>query len=212
MIQLYNKQEISAETKRTPEDVFSGDGVTQEFSFYNLNPDILARVFLDSILQVTNTDFYTYWIYPAGTSWIFFYTPPIFGSSNIILQGSSGLFFPGGSTQSGYLNGYNGDNIDICFWLSNDNILKYYTGLTIVPIDIVPTEDETSWIKLATTQAGLDSAVAGASLSYPDINDSDTLHPLWIRVTVPPGYLGPDVSIFNKTDISFSISYTERDA
>lgn len=210
MIQLYNKNEITDEAKRIPEDVYDGDGETLAFLFYNLNPDILSRVFLDGILKTIDTDFVTYWVYPAGTAWINFTDPPSAGTSNIVLQGDQCLFFPGGTAQEGFLNGYGGDTVDVCFYLSNDNSAKIYTDITISPLDFV-TPSEEAWVKLANSQEGLDSAVAGDSLTFPDIEDSDTLHELWVRLTVPAHYLGPDLSVLNKTDLSFAISSIERD-
>ena len=210
MLELYNKNEIADENKRKPEDIFSGDGETKDFAFYNLNADILTRVFLEGILKTAYTDFYTYWIYPAGSSWLSFFTPPTSGSNNVICQSDECMFFPGGTAEEGSLNGYAGDTVDIPFYLANIDVSKIYTGITITPVDFL-SPSEITWVKMATTQGGLSGATAGAALSMSDITDND-LHVFWVRITVPPGYLAPDVSIFNKTDIAFSLSFVERDA
>lgn len=218
MLQLFNHVDLTEASKRKPQDIFPGDSATQAFLFYNLNPDILARVFLNDFFQMMLTDFYTYWVYPIGTSCLFFYTPPLIGTgflgtgligtNNITCQSNECLFFPGGTSDYGYLNACEGDSIDLPYYLSNDDYLAFYSDVTISSMCFLDSEDRLE-VKLALTQAGLDSAVAGEPLLIGDIIDSDLPHEFWIRLTVPRDYIGPNMSLFNKNDLTFIISANE---
>ena len=75
------------------------------------------------------------------------------------------------------------------------------SGIEILPIDDAGTS-ETSWIKLATTQPGLASAVAGASLVLPDKTYTQSIS-FWRRCSVPAG-----TTVQNKTDLTLQVSAT----
>jgi len=55
----------------------------------------------------------------------------------------------------------------------------------ICPIDLSDT-DESTWVKLATTQAGLEYSTPGACIDLPEIEPAEKF-PFWIRCTVPAG-------------------------
>jgi hypothetical protein len=185
----------------------------------------LSRVFLNDIFKLINTDFYTYWVYPIGTSFIFFYTPPIagtgllgtgligtglMGTSNIFCQSDNCLFFPGGTSDYGFLNACTGDTIDLPYYISNDDALLTYTDVTISSVCFSDDADLLS-VKIAPTQAALDEVTAGEPLLCGDIIDSDLPHEFWVRLTVPRDYIGPNMSLFNKNDLTFLLSANEMD-
>lgn len=225
MLHLHNDVGLSELSKRKPQDIFPGDGVTQSFLFYNLNPDILSRVFLNDIFKLLNTDFYTYWVYPVGSSFIFFYTPPIvgtgligtgligtglLGTSNIFCQSDSCLFFPGGTSDYGFLNACTGDTIDLPYYITNDDALLTYSNVSISSVCFADDEDLLS-VKIAPSQAALDEVTAGEPLTIGDITDNGTAHEFWVRLTVPRDYIGPNMSLFNKNDLTFMLSADEID-
>ena len=207
-LHIYNQASLSAASKRTPEDVFSGDGLTQDFALVYVTASLLARAYVDENLKGTTVDFYTYLLAP--TEYIHFYTAPLLGTSNIVVQTNYGLFFPGGTVQSGQLNAYAGDTVDVEYQISNDDSDKGYLNVTITPQDFIGT-DEAGWVKLATTQGGLTSAVAGAALNIGSVLDSDTAHSFWTRMTVPASFLPPNEPALNKYDLSFLLAWAEYD-
>lgn len=207
-LKLYNKEDLSIGSLRIPEDRFNGTGAKQDFTLINVTAALLARVYVDELLKATITDFYSYNI--LGTSHLYFYTAPILGTNNVVVQTNQCLFFPGGTSPTGQLDGYGGDTVDCVFYLSNDSASKRYNNVIITPNDFIGSS-EAGWAKLATTQGGLDSAVAGASLNLGNITDYDTAHPFWVRITVPAGYLSPNIPAFNKYDIGFLIQRVEYD-
>ena len=75
------------------------------------------------------------------------------------------------------------------------------SGIEILPIDDAGTS-ETSWVKLATTQAGLTTAVAGASLVLPDKTYTQSIS-FWRRCTIPAG-----TTVQNKTDLKLQVTAT----
>jgi len=75
------------------------------------------------------------------------------------------------------------------------------SGIEVVPIDDAGSS-ETSWVKLATTQAGLATAVAGASLVLPDKTYAQSIS-FWRRCTVPAG-----TTVQNKTDLKLQVTAT----
>jgi len=77
-----------------------------------------------------------------------------------------------------------------------------YSDLTVEPVDEVGSS-EASWVKLASNQAGLDAAVAGASLALANKAYSTTLS-FWRRIVVPVG-----TPVQNKTDIKLRLTGTE---
>jgi len=205
-LELYNKENLEEGSRRIPQDRISGNGVDKDFALYYLTPEIVARVYLDETLLTENIDFYLYSI--LGTGFISFYDIPALGTNNIICQAGTCLFFPGGTTEAGQLNGYSGESVDIEYYLSNTDASKGYLDVTITPSDFIG-ENQANWVKLATTQGGLDSAVAGDPLNIGTINDVNTAHAFWVRLTVPPGSLPANAGNMNKYDITFILSGAE---
>jgi len=80
-----------------------------------------------------------------------------------------------------YFRGDLGDTKDLQLWIKNDGDLLL-TSVSITPIDLVGSGQET-WIKLATSQVGLDSAIAGAALDLPNLS-VDEITSFWVRATV----------------------------
>jgi len=78
-----------------------------------------------------------------------------------------------------------------------------YNSLKVEPLDTEGT-DEKSWIRLATSQAGLAAAVPGAALSLGTKNHNQTLT-FWRRVTVPAA-----TPIQNKTDLKLRVTGWEN--
>lgn len=209
MINIYNKNTLSDEYKRIPEDVFSGNGVVKDFALFNITPELLARVFVTEVLMGTNVDWYTY--FSSGTNYISFLSTPPSGTNNITCQTDQCLFFPGGTSPAGYLNGYAGDSVDIEFYLVNDDSSKQFFNIVITPNDEIgkSISDETTFLKLALTQAELDTAIAGNALNFGSITDYNVFHSFWIRLTIPEHFLAADVPALNKNDLGLILSMLE---
>lgn len=96
--------------------------------------------------------------------------------------------------------GTSGESKDIQLFLRNDG--DYITrNLVITPTDLSDS-DESTWMKLATTQGGLDSAVAGAALSYEsDLNPNGTFV-FWLRTTIPAS-----TDAQRKVDLALRLTY-----
>lgn len=77
-----------------------------------------------------------------------------------------------------------------------------YSDLTVLPVDEVGSS-EASWVKLASDQAGLESAVEGESLALGSKAHNTTLS-FWRRITVPAA-----TPVQNKTDIKLRLTGTE---
>jgi len=77
-----------------------------------------------------------------------------------------------------------------------------YSDLTVLPVDEVGSS-EASWVKLASDQAGLESAVEGESLALGNKAHNATLS-FWRRITVPAS-----TPVQNKTDIKLRLTGTE---
>lgn len=96
-------------------------------------------------------------------------------------------------------DGVGGQARDVQLFLRNDGDL-IVRDLLITPTDKVDS-DESTWMKLATTQGGLDAATPGAALSYgSDINPNGT-YIFWLRTTVPAATDPED-----KTDLCLRIT------
>jgi hypothetical protein len=78
-----------------------------------------------------------------------------------------------------------------------------YEDIVISPVDNSGS-DESGWITLAMTEAGLNSALPGRPLSIGNKRFDETIT-FWRRYTVPPG-----TAAQNKTDIKLSITGTEH--
>ena len=86
-----------------------------------------------------------------------------------------------------YFLGDTGQTRDLQTWVKNDGDYKFLTDVDtvfqLIPFDIADS-DEKSWLKLALTEGGLDSAVAGNPLNMPDMDPDDVVS-VWIRLHVP---------------------------
>ena len=78
-----------------------------------------------------------------------------------------------------------------------------YTGVAIEPVDTAG-GDESGWYALTLSEAGLDTATAGASLSVGD-KAHDSSVSIWRRCTVPAA-----TPVQNKTDLKLRITGTEN--
>lgn len=108
----------------------------------------------------------------------------------------------GGTTELIVERGYAGTSGD-----NHSSGTKVYSGynysdLAVLPVDEVGSS-EAAWVKLAANQAGLESAVAGASLALGNKVHNSILA-FWRRVTVPAG-----TPVQNKTDIKLRLTGTE---
>lgn len=74
-----------------------------------------------------------------------------------------------------------------------------FNTVVITPTDSSGT-DESTWVRLATTQVGLSSAVDGAALSV-GTKACATSYTFWRRITVPAA-----TAVQNKVDLSYVIS------
>lgn len=101
-----------------------------------------------------------------------------------------------------YFRGDTGQAKDIQVFLKNDGDTTLDSvpdqQAKVYPVDISGV-DESTWVKLATSQAGLDIAIGGAGLNLPKLL-SQEVFPFWIRVTVPAGT--PEE---NKKDIRIAV-------
>ena len=206
MLNLYNMSNLAPASKLIADDRWNGDGVTKSFELYYVNPQDIQRVYADGELKGTITDYYTHYLGTAAM--LTFLIAPISGTANIIAQAGTCLYFPAGTTQTGTINACRGGSEAYPWYISNDDSDKGYQDVTITPLDFVG-DDETSWVKLATTEAGLAAAVAGAALNIGDITDSDVGHIFWCQVTVPRNTLEPNTPQLNKYDLAAVISYLE---
>lgn len=117
------------------------------------------------------------------------------GSEEITVQSG------GGTTTLTVIRGVN--NTTAAAHQSGDTVYTSFDSkdLTVTPIDSNGS-DETSWIALAATQAGLASATAGSELILGDKTYDQTLS-FWRRVVVPAG-----TPVQNKTDLRLQVSGT----
>lgn len=108
----------------------------------------------------------------------------------------------GGTTELIVERGYAGTSADN--HLSGTKVYSgyNYSDLAVLPVDEVGSSEAT-WVKLAANQAGLESAVAGASLALGNKAHNSILT-FWRRVTVPAG-----TPVQNKTDIKLRLTGTE---
>ncbi len=127
-----------------------------------------------------------------------------FVDAQVIIIGSEQMLVTdgGGTTSLTVERGYSGTTATTHSTGTKVYSAYNYTSLVVQPVDEVGSS-EASWVKLATDQAGLDSAVGGASLAAGDKNHNATLS-FWRRVVVPAG-----TSVQNKTDVKLRITGTE---
>jgi len=79
-----------------------------------------------------------------------------------------------------------------------------YTSLVVQPVDVDSTSSEVAWIRLSTSQAGLDAAIPGSALNMGD-KEHDETKSFWRRITVPPA-----TSVQNKTDLALRVAGIEN--
>lgn len=92
-------------------------------------------------------------------------------------------------------DGVEGGIIKQKLFVRNNDTSKSYTGITITPVDggdgLVNGADGFSWKLVAGDEEPLEEQWAGVAagniISIPDIGDSTTYQPFWIRVEVPSG-------------------------
>lgn len=127
-----------------------------------------------------------------------------FTNGQIIIIGSEQMLVAsgGGTTELTVERGYAGTTAG-----NHSSGTKVYSGydysdLTVQPVDEVGSS-EASWVKIASDQVGLDSAVAGASLNLGDKSHNSTLS-FWRRIIVPAG-----TPVQNKMDIKLRLTGTE---
>lgn len=96
-------------------------------------------------------------------------------------------------------DGDSGQSRDVQLFLRNDGDL-IIRDLVITPAD-ASAPDETSWMKLATSQGGLAAATPGAALSYGSDLNPAAIYTFWERMTVPAS-----TSPADKSDLSLQIT------
>jgi hypothetical protein len=103
------------------------------------------------------------------------------------------------------LHSINGTTQTVQLWLFNDDNTKYYTGISIDPIDSTGS-DESTWVYLSTDNVTYQAA--GAALNMANIGaqgSADTTgKTFYMKVISPSGQ-----TVQNKTDIKLSVAYTE---
>ena len=120
-------------------------------------------------------------------------------------------------------DGKEGDEKSILLYLRNDDSTKWYSNITITPVDLVDANpygdvayDETGWgVKLnkggtEPTEAEWDDIDWGEVISMDNIGsdgsgDSTTYNPFWYYISCPP-----NTNAQNKTDIVLKVEYTEN--
>jgi len=120
-------------------------------------------------------------------------------------------------------DGKNGDTISVVLYLRNDNITKWYSNITIVPVDLVDTDPygdviytETGWgVKVnkggdEPTDAEWGDVDWGDDANMDDVGsnvagDSTTYFPFWYLISCPP-----NENAQNKSDIVLQVNHTEN--
>lgn len=181
-------QQISEGTLQSPDsDVFNGtDGESKDKQLYLANEQTTLASAIDGMTSTI----------PLAEA--------RFADGQVIIIGAEQMHIVsgGGTTELTVERGYAGTAAG-----NHSSGTKVYSGynysdLTILPVDEVGSS-EASWVKLATNQAGLESAVAGAPLALGNKVHNSTLS-LWRRIIVPAG-----TPVQNKTDIKLRLTGTE---
>lgn len=97
-----------------------------------------------------------------------------------------------------------GQSRDIELFIRNDGT-TFLRNNTIFPYDLGG-EGRATWVKLASTQVGLDTATEGAAISFVDLDPGDTTS-VWERMTVPAS-----TTLGNVTDVTVRIQSKVYDA
>ena len=128
-----------------------------------------------------------------------------FANDEVIIIGSEQMLITaaGGTTTLTVTRGY-ADTTAVAH-SSGDTVYSgyNYTDLAIEPIDETGS-DESDWYTLSLTEAGLEAATAGASLTVGDKDHDDTTS-IWRRCAVPAS-----TPVQNKTDLKLRITGTEN--
>ena len=181
-------QQISEGTLESPDsDVFNGtDGESKDRQLYLANEQTALASDIDGAVT-------TITLAVAG-----------FADGEVIIIDTEQMHITsgGGTTELIVERGYAGTSRD-----NHSSGTKVYSGynysdLAVLPVDEVGSS-EAAWVKLAANQAGLESAVAGASLALGNKVHNSILA-FWRRVTVPAG-----TPVQNKTDIKLRLTGTE---
>lgn len=181
-------QQISEGTLQSPDsDVFNGtDGESKDKQLYLANEQTTLASGID------------------GATTSIPLAEARFADGQVIIIGAEQMHIVsgGGTTELTVERGYAGTAAG-----NHSSGSKVYSGynysdLTILPVDEVGSS-EASWVKLATNQVALESAVAGAPLALGNKVHNSTLT-LWRRIAVPAG-----TPVQNKTDIKLRLTGTE---
>lgn len=181
-------QQISEGTLESPDsDVFNGtDGESKDRQLYLANEQTALASDIDgAVTTITLAE-------------------ARFADGEVIIVDTEQMHITsgGGMTELTVERGYAGTSADN--HLSGTKVYSgyNYSDLAVVPVDEVGS-NEAAWMKLAANQAGLESAVAGASLALGNKAHNSILT-FWRRVTVPAG-----TPVQNKTDIKLRLTGTE---
>lgn len=113
-------------------------------------------------------------------------------------------------------DGTAGGYLEVKYFIRNDDLLNYYTAITIQPIDggdNIVNNGTYSWKLKASVAQPLqiewDAVTAGASAAIADIGsagggDTSTYLPVWLRAEIPAGV---DVQSFEA--VTLRLNYTE---
>jgi len=181
-------QQVSEGTLESPDsDVFNGtDGESKDRQLYLANEQTALASDIDGAVTTITL------------------AVARFSDGQIIIIGAEQMQIAsgGGTTELTVERGYAGTSGD-----NHSSGTKVYSGynysdLAVLPVDEVGSS-EAAWVKLAANQAGLESAVAGASLALGNKVHNSILA-FWRRVTVPAG-----TPVQNKTDIKLRLTGTE---
>lgn len=181
-------QQVSEGTLESPDsDVFNGtDGESKDRQLYLANEQTALASDIDgAVTTITLAE-------------------ARFADGEVIIVDAEQMHITGGGGTAELVveRGYAGTNAD-----NHSSGTKVYSGynysdLAVLPVDEVGSS-EAAWVKLAANQAGLESAVAGTSLTLGNKVHNSILT-FWRRVTVPAG-----TPVQNKTDIKLRLTGTE---
>ena len=115
-------------------------------------------------------------------------------------------------------DGQVGGEVTVQLYVKNDNALKWYSNVTIQPVDLIDAYpygdvgyDETGWgVKLSEgstepTAAEWEDIDWGNTIDIPDVTDAVSYAPFWYLISCPPL-----IDAKTKTDIVLRTSYTEN--
>ncbi len=128
-----------------------------------------------------------------------------FANDEVIIIGSEQMLITagGGTTTLTVTRGY-ADTTAV----AHDSGARVYSGYDYTDLAIEPIDetggDESDWYTLSLTEAGLEAATAGASLTIGDKDHDDTTS-IWRCCAVPAS-----TAVQNKTDLKLKITGTEN--